>query len=71
MTTPLYRKDVLTARNRSLRGEVILHGHLPSLIVTVLLLCAAGLAAAVLFFGRVETANGAVSLLHWLIARGR
>jgi len=69
MTTPLYRKEVMQSRGRSLTGDVILHRHVPSLMITALLLGGASLAAGVLWFGSVQTPDGPVRLLYWLMGR--
>lgn len=70
MTTPLYRKEVLTPRSETLSGEVILHRHVPTIVITVLLLAAVILAAGVLWFGKVDTPDGPVRLFMWLTKRG-
>jgi len=69
MTTPLYRKQVMNSRNRALSGEVILHPHLPGVIITILLLASAALIAGILFLGTVETPQGPIRILDWLIGR--
>lgn len=68
--TPLYRKEALTPRSRSLSGEVIVHAHVPTLIITLLILSAGLLAACILFLGQVQTPDGAISVFKWLTGRG-
>lgn len=70
MTIPLYRKEALKPRSQTLDGEVVLHRHIPSLVLTGLLAGAGGLAAAILWFGRIETADGPVRILHYLLQGG-
>jgi len=69
MTTPLYRKEVKLSRNAALSGDVILRRHVPSLVITGLLLLAAALIAGMLLLGKVDTPDGPVRILDWLIGR--
>jgi len=66
----LFRKEALEHRSRALFGEVILRGPLGSWIITLLLIAVMGVFIGGLFFVTVETTNGPLRLLDWLLSRG-
>lgn len=65
----LYRKEALAHRTRSLFGEVRLQARPSSWLITALLLGLAAILVAALFLFSVETEEGAVRLLDWLLGR--
>jgi len=65
----LFRKEALEHRSRALFGEVILRGTLGSWVITLLLIAVMALFIGGLFFLSVETANGPVRLLDWLMSK--
>lgn len=63
----LFRKEALENRSRALYGDVILRGSLSSWILTALILLLAVIGLGLLFGLKVETENGAVNLITWLL----
>jgi len=66
----LFRKEALEHRSRALFGEVVLRNTVASWIITVLLILVMVIFIGGLFFLTVETENGAIRLLDWLLSRG-
>lgn len=66
----LFRKEALEHRSRALFGEVVLRGPIASWLITVLLIIVMTILIAGLFLITVETDDGAVRLLDWLLSRG-
>jgi len=65
----LFRKEALEHRSRALFGEVVLRGPMGSWIITGLLIAAMAILIGGLFFLNVETADGPVRLLDWLLSK--
>ena len=65
----LFRKEALEHRSRALFGEVVLRGTLGSWAITGLLIAVMALMIGGLFFLNVETAEGPIRLLDWLLSR--
>jgi hypothetical protein len=65
----LFRKEALENRSRALYGEVVLKGPLGSWVLTVLVLLAAAIALLILFRLTIETDDGALPLIQWLLAK--
>ena len=65
----LFRKEALEHRSRALFGEVVLRGPMGSWIITGLLIAAMAILIGGLFFLNVETADGSVRLLDWLLSK--
>lgn len=63
----LYRKEALEHRTRSLFGEVRLQAPPSSWVITLLLVVLVVKIVAALFLLDVETAEGSVRLLDWLL----
>lgn len=68
MTDDLFRKEALKARSRSLTGDVVLRSRLPGWIVTLLLMALVALVLGALLGISIETEDGRVSLLRYLLA---
>jgi len=66
----LFRKEALEHRSRALFGEVVLRNTVASWVITVLLILVMVIFIGGLFFLTVETENGAIRLLDWLLSRG-
>ena len=64
----LFRKEALEHRSRALFGEVVLRGPIASWVITALLALVMSLLIAGLFLVTVETDDGAVRLLDWLLS---
>ena len=64
----LFRKEALENRSRALFGEVILRGPIASWVITALLALVMSLLIAGLFLVTVDTDDGAVRLLDWLLS---
>lgn len=67
----LFRKEALTHRSRALYGEVILRSPPATWVITVLLLTLAGALIAGAFLLKVETEDGTLRLIDWLLRGGR
>jgi len=63
----LFRKEAMENRSRALYGEVILRGPLGSWVLTGLILVTVAVALALLFGLKVETEDGAIRLITWLL----
>ena len=66
----LFRKEALEHRSRALFGEVVLRGSIASWVITSLLIAVMVLLIGGLFFLDIETLDGPVPLLDWLLSRG-
>jgi len=66
----LFRKEALEHRSRALFGEVVLRASITSWVVTALLLAVMALMIGGLFFVMVETDDGTMRLLDWLLSSG-
>lgn len=66
----LFRKEALEHRSRALFGEVVLRGTIGSWLITAMLIAVMGLLIGGLFFLTVDTAEGPIRLLDWLLSRG-
>jgi hypothetical protein len=64
----LFRKEALENRSRALYGEVTLKGPLSSWLLTGLILLFALVIMGVLFGLTVETGDGSVRLITWLLS---
>ena len=71
MTEKLYRDEALEHQYRGLYGEVLLSAPPASWVITLILISMFVLLGAIMFFGQVETDDGSVSILKWLLARGQ
>ncbi len=65
----LFRKEALEHRSRALFGEVVLRGTIGSWVITALVVAVMALMIFGLFFLEVETPNGPLSLLDWLLSK--
>jgi len=65
----LFRKEALEHRSRALFGEVVLRGNVGSWVITALLIAVMALLIGGLFFLNVETSDGPIRLLDWLLSR--
>jgi len=65
----LFRKEALEHRSRALFGEVVLRGSIGSWVITVLLIAVMVLLIGGLFFLNVETADGSMRLINWLLSK--
>ena len=65
----LFRKEALEHRSRALFGEVRLRNTVSSWIITALLVLVMAIFIAGLFFLSVETDNGSMRLLDWVLSR--
>jgi len=65
----LFRKEALEHRSRALFGEVVLRGTVGSWVVTGLLIAVMAILIGGLFFVNVETSDGPLRLLDWLLSR--
>jgi hypothetical protein len=65
----LYRKEALAHRTRALFGEVRLQAPPATWITTIIVLAVAVKITAALFLLDVQTADGSVRLLDWLLGR--
>jgi len=65
----LFRKEALEHRSRALFGEVVLRGTVGSWVVTGLLIAVMAILIGGLFFVSVETSDGPLRLLDWLLSR--
>ena len=63
----LFRKEALENRSRALYGEVALRGPLSTWILTALILLLTTIGIGLLLGLRVQTADGLVRLLTWLL----
>lgn len=66
----LFRKEALEHRSRALFGEVILRGSIGSWVITGLLIAVMLVLIGGLFFLNIDTADGSVRLLDWLLSKG-
>lgn len=66
----LFRKEALEHRSRALFGEVVLRGTIGSWVVTSLLMAVMAILIGGLFFVSVDTSEGPIGLLDWLLSRG-
>tara|TARA_R110002020_G_scaffold187517_8_gene385924 strand:- start:493 stop:711 length:219 start_codon:yes stop_codon:yes gene_type:complete len=64
----LFRKEALENRSRALYGEVALRGPLSSWLLTGLILLFAMVIIGVLFGLKIETGDGPVRLVTWLLS---
>ena len=69
MTQDLYRQEALDNRNKSLYGEVVLTSPPKTWLITFILVLVTGIIGGLLFFGNVQTEDGPVSILRWLVTR--
>lgn len=67
MTQQLYRKEALESRNRSLYGEIVLKSAPSMWVVTVLLVALCIVMAAGLFFIKVQSPDGPMSIYKWIM----
>ena len=65
----LFRKEALEHRSRALFGEVVLRAGFGCWVITGLLIAVMALLIGGLFFLNVETADGPVRLLDWLLSK--
>ena len=65
----LFRKEALEHRSRALFGEVVLRGSVGSWVITGLLITVMTVLIGGLFFLNIDTADGSVRLLDWLLSR--
>jgi len=65
--TDLFRKEAVENRSRALYGEVVLKGSLSNWILTGLVVLVALFAITLLFGLKVQTGDGAVRLITWLL----
>lgn len=65
----LFRKEALEHRSRALFGEVVLRGTVGSWLITGLLIAVMVLLIGGLFFLNVETPEGPLRLIDWLLSR--
>jgi hypothetical protein len=65
----LFRKEALENRSRALYGEVTLKNSLGNWVLTLLVITAFLLAVALLFGAKVETNDGPISLIKWLLSQ--
>lgn len=65
----LYRKEALEHRTRSLFGEVRLQAPPSTWLITLLLIILVVTLLAALFLLDVQTDDGAVRLVDWLLGR--
>ena len=65
----LYRKEALEHRTRSLFGEVRLQAPPSTWLITVLLIILVVILMGALFLLDVQTDDGAVRLVDWLLGR--
>jgi len=65
----LFRKEALEHRSRALFGEVVLRGPLASWFITLLLIIVVVMMIGGLFFLNVETDNGPMRLIDWLLSK--
>jgi len=65
----LFRKEALEHRSRALFGEVVLRNTVASWIITALLIFVIAAFVIGLFFLNVETDNGPVRLIDWLLSK--
>jgi len=66
----LFRKEALEHRSRALFGEVVLRGSIGGWVITGLLILVMALLIGGLFFLNVESTDGSVRLLDWLLSKG-
>lgn len=67
----LFRKEALEHRSRALFGEVVLRGSVGSWVITGLLITVMTLLMGGLFFLNIDTADGSVRLLDWLLSKDK
>ena len=67
----LFRKESLEHRSRALFGEVVLRGSIGSWLITGLLITVITVLMGGLFFLNIDTADGSVRLLDWLLSRDK
>jgi len=65
----LYRKEALEHRTRSLFGEVRLQAPPSTWLITLLLIMLVAILLGALFLLNVQTDDGAVRLVDWLLGR--
>ncbi len=65
--TDLFRKEALENRSRALYGEVVLRGQLSTWILTAIIIIVFLIGLAILFGLRIDTEDGAVRLITWLL----
>lgn len=63
----LFRKEALENRSRALYGEVALKGPLSTWVLTALILILSLITLGVLFGLSVQTEDGPVRLIIWLL----
>lgn len=63
----LFRKEAVENRSRALYGEVALKGSIGNWVLTCLVLLSAIIGLGILFGLKVETNEGAVRLITWLL----
>jgi len=67
----LFRKEALEHRSRALFGEVVLRSGIGSWIITGLLITVMMVMVSGLFFLDIETADGPIRLLDWLLSKDK
>lgn len=63
----LFRKEAVENRSRALYGEVVLKGSIGNWALTSLTLLSALIGLGILFALKVETDEGTVLLITWLL----
>lgn len=63
----LFRKEAVENRSRALYGEVVLKGSIGNWVLTSLILLSALIGLSILFALKVETDEGTVRLITWLL----
>jgi len=67
----LFRKEALEHRSRALFGEVVLRASLGSWLITGLLITVMALLVGGLFFLKIDTQDGPLHLLDWLLSKDK
>lgn len=65
----LFRKETLENRSRALYGEVALQNSLGNWVLTLLVIAAFLLAICLLFGVKVNTDDGPIRLITWLLSQ--
>jgi len=63
----LFRKEAVENRSRALYGEVVLKGSIGNWVLTSLILLSVLIGLSILFALKVETDEGTVRLITWLL----